>query len=183
MKINTNIEIINIFNKFEEEYLNILEEENRNRVDNLKEVVDLIDYLNENNIEEDDINIEVEINYFLKFKSGLNEEQLEVINEEKDILILKIVKQKLTILYKIKQDLRKITSEAFKQRERKFNNLIKRYLDKKEVEYVYGLTEKIQNSLREKNILKCTQIVQDGKILYEVGYMEEFMDKYTQKNK
>jgi hypothetical protein len=48
---------------------------------------------------------------------------------------------------------------------------------------VYGLTEKMQNSLREKNILKCTQINENGKILYEVGYMEEFMDKYTQKNK
>ena len=52
-------------------------------------------------------------------------------------------------------------------------------LDVKETEYIFGITEKMQNTLREKNILQCTQLVENGKVLYEVKYLEEFMKNYT----
>lgn len=40
-------------------------------------------------------------------------------------------------------------------------------------------TDDFQNTLREKNILQCTQLVENGKVLYEVKYLEEFMKNYT----
>ena len=101
--------------------------------------------------------------------------EIKVLNIEKDIILLKLVKLKLTILYKIKNQLpeKKVRTKI------NIENLEKKYLDVKETEYIFGITEKMQNTLREKNILQCTQLVENGKVLYEVKYLEEFMKNYT----
>ena len=175
MNSNSNLQAVKIFIKFKNNYLNILEEELTLRYKESDKLISLIEYLESNTIEEEDISIQIELNHFLEFKSELTQKEIKVLNIEKDIILLKLVKLKLTILYKIKNQLpeKKVRTKI------NIENLEKKYLDVKETEYIFGITEKMQNTLREKNILQCTQLVENGKVLYEVKYLEEFMKNYT----
>jgi hypothetical protein len=175
MNLNSNLQAVKIFSRFKNKYLKILEEELTLRYKQSDKLISLIEYLESNTIEEDNISIQIELNYFLEFKSELTENDIEVVNIEKDIILLKLVKLKLTILYKIKNQLpeKKVRAKT------NVENLEKKYLDVKEADYVFGISEKMQNTLREKNILQCTQLVENGKVLYEVKYLEEFMKNYT----
>lgn len=175
MNSNSNLQAVKIFSKFKNNYLNILEEELTLRYKQSDQLISLIEYLESNTIEEEDISIQIELNYFLEFKSELTKKDIEILNIEKEIILLKLVKLKLTILYKIKNEL----PEKKVRTKNNFENLEKKYLDVKEAEYVFGISEKMQTNLRERNKLQCTQLVENGKVLYEVKYLEEFMKTYT----
>ncbi|MGJ0456910.1 hypothetical protein NG782_09440 [Aliarcobacter cryaerophilus] len=157
--------------------MNILEEELEIRYKDLDNLNSNIEHLEANDIDDEDKLIQIELNHFLDFKTTLTKREINVIDIERDIILLKLVKLKLTILYKIKH---KLPDKKIRQKSN-IQNLEKRYLDVKELEYIYGVSEKMQNTLREKNMLQCTQLVPNGKVLYEVNYIEEYMQKFTTK--
>ncbi len=72
---------------------------NRYKRLNSKNLEELIEYLQNNNIKEEDSHIQVELNYYLEFIS--KREKYKNTSFDKDLIILKLVKLKLDLLHEI----------------------------------------------------------------------------------
>lgn len=168
MNLESNQDLFSMFIEFKNIYKHQIY--NRYKRLNIKNLEELIAYLQSNDIKEEDSNIQVELNYYLEFIS--KREKYKNYSFEKDLIILKLVKLKLDLLHEI---LNNIDNE-----ETNYMSKIqaKKYINVKEFQEIYDISKSSQRDYRGRlnNALPYHQKVFRGKILYDVNEVEKWFE-------
>lgn len=168
MNLNSNQEVFNMFLEFKNIYKHQIY--NRYKRMSSKNLEELIEYLQNNDIKEEDSNIQVELNYYLEFIAKREKYRNNSFNS--DLIILKLVKLKMDILHEILNNL--------DNEEVNYMSKIqaKKYINVKEFEEIYDISKSSQRDYRGRlhNPLPYHQKVFRGKILYDVDEIEKWFE-------
>ncbi len=143
---------------------------NRYKRLNSKNLEELIEYLQNNNIKEEDSHIQVELNYYLEFIS--KREKYKNTSFDKDLIILKLVKLKLDLLHEI------LNNSGNDEVNYMSKIQSKKYINVKEFEEIYDISKSSQRDFRGRlhNLLPYHQKVFGGKILYDVNEIKKWFE-------
>lgn len=151
--------------------------------DETSEIEKEISYLQENTILISDEHLSIVVNNFDEFIANNSDEEIEkLINENIEIVALKLVKFLLEILCEVKYSRsnnesidEKITNELLKIKKIKE----KEYITQEELEEIFGLKKDKVLELRTKKELKYFQMADKEKVLFKMEDVKKFMNKYT----
>lgn len=168
MNLESNQDIFSLFIDFKNIYKHQIY--NRYKRLNCEKLEELIEYLNKNHINDEDINIQVELNYYLEFIS--KREKYKNTLFDKNLIILKLVKLKLDVLHEL---LNNIDNEEVNHMSKIQS---KKYINVKEFEEIYDISKSSQRDYRGRlnNPLPFHQKVFRGKILYDVNEIEKWFE-------
>jgi len=168
MNLNSSPKIINLLTLFNKEYISIIEKDLYNKYSKDQEKLNiLIIHLENNNINLEDINIQIILNYFLEFV-GTQIEVYTFTKNDEELISLKFVKLTLSILHKIKNN---ELSDHFSKIEEIQQ---KKEITVKEFEVIYNISKSSQATYRGRlyDPLPFHQVVQNGNITYNVKEVE-----------
>ena len=151
--------------------------------DDIIQIENKISYLQSNTIAINDQFLDITTNYFDEFIANNSDEEIEeLINENIEIVALKLVKFLLEILCEVKYSRlnnesidEKITNELLKIKKIKE----KEYITQEELEEIFGLKKDKVLELRTKKELKYFQMADKEKVLFKMEDVKKFMNKYT----
>lgn len=168
MNLESNQDIFSMFIEFKNIYKHQIY--NRYKRLNSKNLEELIEYLQNNNIKEEDSHIEVELNYYLEFIS--KRAKYKNTSFDKDLIILKLVKLKLDLLHEI------LNNSGNDEVNYMSKIQSKKYINVKEFEEIYDISKSSQRDFRGRlhNPLPYHQKVFRGKILYDVSEIEKWFE-------
>lgn len=182
MNLSSDLEIFKILNIFKDKCYKDIEQVLYYKYKfELNKLNDVIKYLNNSNIKDNDITIQILLNKFLEFKSTLKENEIKVLDNENDLVLLKLVKLQLEILNKIKSNELEHISELAKEIEIiKYKELI----TTKELELAFNIEERNQKKLRINNEIPYVQKKDEfglpkkgAKIYYNVKDIRKWIDE------
>ena len=179
MDLNTNLDVINLFNDFKKNKLQEIEEDLANKfIGNDKELCKVIDYLRDNTIEIDDINIQILLSHFLQYQATLENKDFifKLLQNDANVetLTLQFTKLVLSILHKIKNS--EITLKDIRYRKIPEE---KKFLTRQEFANKYGYSITWQDG-KKGRLNDPIPFIQLGgfrhKIIYNVDNVEKWME-------
>lgn len=176
MDFDSNLAMMELFNEFKNEMYDKLKEDLFNRYSSDSNTLqEMINYLYSNDIQETDPHIQLDLDYFLSFLSTIKDEKvLQKIQdkENRELIILKLAKLKLTILSSFKniEDHISPVEDEIKRIQ------AKKYITTKELKVMCGkMTYETQKRRRARLYDPLPHFKEGRSILYEREKVEEWL--------
>ncbi len=182
MDLSSDLGLYTLYDSFEKDFYEVVKvalfDKYRHEFDELEEI---ITYLSNNDIKDNDISIQITLRYFLQFASTLSEDKIIIIRNNKEEVTLLLVKFTLSILNKIKlYELDDIKNEAKEIEAIK----AKVSITQEEFTKAYGYTKSHLDNLRANYKIDFLQEKKENglpqtrtKVLYETKAILEYFDR------